>query len=406
MSDLLVLREYEQSAPTQLTVLERDALASALPKAIITAVAGSSDYYTINPQGHVGMVRVGARTIAIQPKIDVGSVAFMLSYSADPSGWRDDPVEALTHPNLTSALATPFIRNANEAIRRQVVVGYREVDDTSSGVRGRIRLADQMRRRQRLTTPVELTYDELSEDVTENRMLLAAAHLLVGVLALTDPRQLSLSKIIRRLGRVTHMKFSRGTLPRPAPSRLNQHYGPALTYARIILENSAVEPDLGTTAATGLIVEMSSVFEDFVHGALREALALDPDEFPRGHRLRPSYLDQDRSVRLEPDLSWWVNDQCLFVGDVKYKRTSAGRAKSPDIYQALAYAEGFTLDSATLIYAAGERQAETIVTRTGKAVICFALDIGKSPDFVLAQVNEMALAIKECAMPIGAAMAS
>ena len=52
---------------------------------------------------------------------------------------------------------------------------------------------------------------------------------------------------------------------------------------------------------------------------------------------RDIYLDIDQRVRLRPDLSWWTRGRCEFVGDVKYKRTVAGKVLHPDLYQLLAY---------------------------------------------------------------------
>ena len=43
-------------------------------------------------------------------------------------------------------------------------------------------------------------------------------------------------------------------------------------------------------------------------------------------------------MKLEPDISWWENGRCTFVGDAKYKPASGGDARSADLYQVLAYA--------------------------------------------------------------------
>lgn len=65
------------------------------------------------------------------------------------------------------------------------------------------------------------------------------------------------------------------------------------------------------------------------------------------------YLDTGRSVRLEPDLSWWDAGRCVFAGDCKYKRTN-GTIPNADIYQMLAYLTALQLPEGLLIYAAGE----------------------------------------------------
>ena len=66
---------------------------------------------------------------------------------------------------------------------------------------------------------------------------------------------------------------------------------------------------------------MNGVFEDFVVVALREVLGVSERAFHKGARGRELYLDSDRRVSLEPDISWWEAG-CAFVGDVKYKALS------------------------------------------------------------------------------------
>ena len=52
--------------------------------------------------------------------------------------------------------------------------GYREEEDALQTVRGRIRLDDQMRRRPGFLLPVEVRYDEFTDDILENRLVKAA----------------------------------------------------------------------------------------------------------------------------------------------------------------------------------------------------------------------------------------
>ena len=59
---------------------------------------------------------------------------------------------------------------------------------------------------------------------------------------------------------------------------------------------------------------MNLLFEDFVVVALRGGSRRNGSHVPQGARARSIWLDADQRIRLEPDLSWWWGDRCVFVG--------------------------------------------------------------------------------------------
>jgi 5-methylcytosine-specific restriction enzyme subunit McrC len=79
---------------------------------------------------------------------------------------------------------------------------------------------------------------------------------------------------------------------------------------------------------------MNDVFENFVWVALREALGLSKWTFPSGSSNHPLFMDLAQKVLLRPDLSWWQDSKCMFVGDVKYKRINVPGIKHADLYPA------------------------------------------------------------------------
>ena len=90
------------------------------------------------------------------------------------------------------------------------------------------------------------------------------------------------------------------------------------------------------------------------------------------------------------------NGRCTFVGDAKYKRTTASGAPNADLYQALAYALAAGLPSALLIYAAGEH-AEYVydISAAGKQVEVAVLDLSGEPEELLQRVATLAAKVRE-----------
>ena len=389
MSNPIELEEHETRGPFTLNTRERDLVIANLPNATITPVPGTTDSYTINPRNYIGLINTGEQIIHIAPKIGISRALFLITYALDPKNWHNTHTPASDDLLLNEAIAIPFIHHTHNATRRHLLHGYQTIDDTLHGIKGRIRFNDQLRRHQRLTVPIEVTYDEHTPDITENRILLAALLKLRRLQRLPQDQQHQLNRLIRNFADVTPTTYDRRHIPTPPVNRLNQHYAPALSLAELILTNRTLELARGTTASNSLLFDMATVFETFVHTALREALGLTSHEFPRAgqHRL---YLDINRQIRLEPDITWWQHGTCTLIGDIKYKKTISGDGYNADIYQALAYANATQLTNTTLIYAHTEQPTATHRTIDGTTIRIETLNLDGTPQEILDEIQTLA----------------
>ena len=197
-----------------------------------------------------------------------------------------------------------------------------------------------------------------------------------------------LRNLLRGFAAVSAVEFSAKDVPEVFYSRLNEHYRPAVELARLILRSTSVESGHGGAVARSFLIDMNVVFEDFVIVALRECLGLRESEFPQGAKGRPLFLDLDQSVRLKPDLSWWVEGKPVFVGDLKYKKLDVDEFKHADLYQLLAYTVATRLDEGLLVYAAGESPPGTVVVpMAGKRLRIVTLCLKGSPEETLREVG-------------------
>ena len=387
----LHLVEHQESEPVELTPAERDQIAAALPRAVLMPEMGSQTSYVINPKNYVGVIRVGDHTIEIQPKLGVSRVLFLVAYALNPRYWQDHVVEFEDAPTLHEAIARPFADFAERATRRGPLHGYLSIDDSLPGVRGRIRFGDQLRRHQRVTTPIEVTFDEFTPDIEENRLLLAATDKLLHLRYLAEPTKQLLRRVAGRHADVTKVRYDRRHIPNPQITRLNRHYERPLALARLILGDETIELSGQAVTSTGMLFDMAKVFESFVHVALREALGLSSKNFPKNSTGHGLYLDDNQRVPLRPDLSWWDRGRCVMVGDVKYKKTVDGKGKEPDLYQMLAYTTATQLDTGLLVYAAGESEPVThTVSLAGKQLAVHTLTLSDEPEAILAEIGALA----------------
>ncbi|AWK11596.1 restriction endonuclease [Streptomyces spongiicola] len=373
-----------------------DAAGRALASAGI--VEASPDPYTpgrwlLRAGSKVGAVAVGVPggepvTVRITPKVPVGRLLFLLGYSLDPTGaWRDGQVDVGEHRDLLPALAHAVERQVDRALRRGPLQGYRATEESALVVRGRIREADQVRRRFGAVLPVEVRYDEFTADIAENRLLRAAVERLLRLPGIPRAVRRRLLHQRSRLAGVSPLVRGRRP-PSWQPSRLNARYRPALRLARAVLEGSSPEHTPGELAIDGFLFDMNKLFEDFVTTALCEAL--------RGSGLTcrlqdPQHLDEADAIRMRPDfVAYDVAGTPAVVADAKYKAGKRDGYPDSDLYQMLAYCTALGLPEGHLVYARGNApHAAHTVRHAGIRLHQHALDLDQDPAGLLAEIGSL-----------------
>ena len=395
------LVEYRKSEPISLAVGERDAIALALPSVSIQPVLGESSQYHITPGSTVGAVEVGDLSVLIQPKIGIPQVLSLACYAIDKVTFRLDDFTFRENPELPDVLALALHSHARRAFAAGLLHGYRTEEEALYGVRGRIRFEDQLRRRFGMSIPVEVRYDEFTDDILANQLVKAAVVLLGGIRLRSRDARVGLGWVAAMLDNVSLIEFPAHDVPEVTFDRLNEHYRGVVSLARLILRHSVFQSKRGGVRAQGFLMDMNQVFQEFVTVALREELGVSERVFCSNKELpRRISLDRLGKVGLEPDLSWWEGGECRFVGDVKYKRIVDERVPNADLYQLLAYTTALDLPGGMLIYAKGE--AEPIqyeVKNSGKRLDVAALDLDGPLSDVLDRVGVLAEKVRSlCAV--------
>ncbi|MFC9914270.1 McrC family protein [Streptomyces sp. NPDC127197] len=320
---------------------------------------GTRDRYELRAKAMVGGVRLGGVDSAVQlriaPKIPVDRLLYLLAYAAGHAKWSDEPVEAGARHELLPAVGYAFTEAADRALRPGVLLGYREVDDTLPMLRGRLRAPAQLRRRPGLALPLEVTYDDHTPDIGENRILLGAARRLVTLPGLDPTLRARLRRVVAQLDGVTAPRPG-APLPAWTATRLNTRYQRALGLAELILRGASYELDDGRRVLVdGLLLEMWRVFETFLATALGEEL-----QRRAGGRAEPRdrdhHLDLGKKELLKPDLIHYLPPADgrrrlapAIIVDAKYKDGT----KRADLYQMFAYCVRLGIAEGHLVSAAG-----------------------------------------------------
>lgn len=239
--------------------------------------------WRIIPNGHVGAVRIGTRSVSVLPHANLGlsDLFFLLDYA--PSGaFQSSPIGASETDDLWTSMARSFIALAEPELARGLMRGYKRVDDALSTVRGRIRISDQIRRHPGMTIPLEVTYSEFTPDIPENQILHTALHRLQFLPGLPDALRRQLAQLEFRLADV--QVFGHGQkLPEWTPSRLNARFHDALVLAERILNDVRLDVDPLSEASTlaAFVTEMPDLFESYVADILSESMTAKGEEILR-----------------------------------------------------------------------------------------------------------------------------
>ncbi|MFF3556083.1 McrC family protein [Streptomyces tsukubensis] len=328
-------------------------------------------------------------TIRITPKVPVGRLLFLLGYSTDPHGWREDTVDLGEHTELLPALAHAVERRTGQALSQGLLQGYRTTEETAFVLRGRVRVADQIKRRFGTPLPVEVAYDDFTTDIAENRILRGAVECLLRLPRVPLKVRKRLMRRRAQLADVTPLVRGQA-LPPWQPTRLNLRYHRSLHLAELVLSGASVEHLPGGVGTNGFIFDMNRVYEDFVCGALREALR------PHGGRIslqaRDIHLDERDAVQLKPDFVWYHDSGVpLAVADAKYKNGMRHGYPNEDLYQMLAYCTAFGLTEGHLVYARGSATPTSHrVRHSGILLHQHALELDQEPASLLNEMEKLA----------------
>ncbi|MXZ21122.1 MAG: restriction endonuclease [Caldilineaceae bacterium SB0665_bin_25] len=386
------LTEYQESNPITLEVDERDVLKDLLSSVSIEPVKHTSNKYRLRPGSIVGALEMDGLSVLIKPKIGMPQLLSLACYALGIYKQQDKEFSFAKDEALPDVLALALIAAARRAFGRGLLRGYLSEEDALHTVRGRIRFEDQIRRRYGIPLPVELRFDEFTEDILANQLVKAAAARLRRMTLRSSEARRGLGWIAAILENVSLLEFRRRNVPEIRFDRLNEHYRHVVGLARLILLHSEFESFRGDVRASGFLIDMNALFQEFVTQALRKTLEVSADTLRAEKKI---HLAVGKEITMYPDLTWWDGDNCTFVGDAKYKKVDDRSVPNVDLYQVLAYATALDLPGGILVYAKGETDPATYTVRyAGKRLEVFSLDLAGSLDQVLARVKTLACRIE------------
>ncbi|MCP2337361.1 McrC family protein [Actinomadura rupiterrae] len=285
----------------------------------------------------VGTVRVEHLHVRIDPKFPIRRVLFLLGYSTTRHAkinWQDDLAGYTDAQSLVPAFAHLLWRRIDAAFAPGLLTGYVPHEMSSTVLRGRVRESSLLNRSRGLGYPLEVQHDELSPDILENQVLKAALARMLTIGDLSDAARRGLLRQLILLRGVSAWPLHQ-PVPNWRPSRFNGRYAEAYALASLVLSERSAEHGEGTILADGFLVDMKYLFEDFVREAIgRELVTLGGGKY--GHPTL--YLDQNRTLKMLPDLVWERGNKTAALADAKYMAERQSLSGSREaIFQMVTY---------------------------------------------------------------------
>lgn len=338
----------------------------------------------------VGVAALPGLRIVVAPKAPLRSIVFMASYGGAQLRLDHDQFDFDADPTMPVALAAALCSAVARATTNGLLKGYRSREDAVNVVRGRWDVTRQLGRRPGIALPLEVTYDDFTEDIIENRILRSALRRASRFEGLGESLRNRINAQLATFAEVDALPVG-AELPSVVITRRNAHYANAMQIARWILEAVSWAHKRGAERGSTFLVNMADIFERFVGEALKAAL--QPRNLDVVLQHRAWRLDVDGAVRLRPDIVVLRGGVPVMVADTKYKAWGqfAGSPPNADVYQGLAYAITGGVKDAHLIYVSGEIEPRTYdIASAQKRVIAHALDISGTPDELVAAVDRLA----------------
>lgn len=298
----------------------------------------------ITPQGWVGHIPLNhSLSFIIQPKVPLSNLFRMVEYAYGLKSfhWLDGLVACDTLNEFYEQLARLFAQRVLRRIQQGLHKAYLDHTAQLPYVRGRVVPT--------LTTqPHQLTseFQEQTSDIPDNQLLLwTLRHILLSGLCTTQSLPLVRRAYRALQNHVSLRTFAPQECLQHTYTRLNSDYRPLHALCYFFLSNTGPSHHLGERETLPFLVDMASLYEQFVAGWLKHHLP--PSWSVKAQERLP--IGQKGEFTYHIDLVLYDEHQRVrAVLDTKYKAPT--KTAPADFNQIVTYAQARGCDTAILIY--------------------------------------------------------
>ena len=324
---------------------------------------------------HVGVVRLGNRTIQVLPKMykesttekgkakeATANLLRMLAYAGELSVREYEIASLMRHADDWFEILTHlFATHLRKEWQRGAYRTYQLINARLPVLKGKWGIAEQLKHPdQRHVFAVE--FDEFTADNRLNRVFRFVVERLYKLTNDYDNRKL-LGELRQWMEEVTLVPITESDASPAQLTRLNENYRPLLNLARVFLDGGSLNFAAGDLSTFTFVFDMNQLFEKFTAEFIRrnsnEILpeTLRRCEFlpqTRGATLHLATQAEKKVFQTKPDIAFRDHCQFRLLIDTKYKRLIDADRKlgvsQADFYQMHAYAHRYSCTRVMLLY--------------------------------------------------------
>lgn len=313
------------------------------------------------PQQYVGYIALPDRKIIIKPKHPGVTISHILRVyfflnSAQYSD-LDTPMYDVETGNDVNLIAM-FIMEMMMVAHKGLPVEYREKEEDLSFIKGNLQVTPtSLNIMERKREPFRCVYDDLTRDVSINRLLLAATKKIEKHIQNSD-----IAYIVRQFGNIDSTD-----IPQDVNFNRNTAYcKKAVSLAYMILNELTLSTDGGYLSGESLLINFDRIFEDFIKKVLMEYSVLGQFSYWASQKsfafCRHGEEYFERSYL--PDLLYDYRDEdgretARAILDMKNKTSLPFH--NDDIYQMAFYGQMLSCRKIILCYPANENKSNTVL---------------------------------------------
>jgi len=296
----------------------------------------------IESNSYVGVVKLNNFQIIISPKITNFNLAKMIAFAYDLESIEilNELNELATDKaNISDIISLIFLKETENIFYQGLRKRYQEKEEDIASCRGKINF-NKLAKNSSSSVTLPCRYQELTVDIEENQIILAALRLL---LANTNNRKLkkklnilfSKIKIEVSLRPLSYQLLTKGL---NNSDRLNNNYKNLFRLVELLLRkedfNLLGEQD---NDFPGFLLDMNLLFERFLKKYFKSKLS--PGVKVEAQKsLKNKFRSDKLSYNLIPDYQFFEEGKLVRIADAKYKNYEQKKVSVSDLYQLTAYA--------------------------------------------------------------------
>jgi 5-methylcytosine-specific restriction enzyme subunit McrC len=280
-------------------------------------------------------------------QIPIQNIYYLLCYAWDKLAEGEIvDVSNVDSAEVVDLFATVLIGGTRHLIRRGLEQGYQEHEENLAGIRGRVQVANSIRRMLFEQGKANCLFDELTADTLSNRILKATMLRLIGVPSLNTKLRDELRGLVVRLQPVKNIDLSCLAFRRVQIHGNNRYYRFLINICEFVANSWLVDEQSGGRKFRDFVRDkrMAKLFEAFVLNLLRRELR---DWSVGSERiswigLENTNADNDFLPQMQTDISIRSESSTLLIDTKYYGEMFAGRYEaerfhSAHLYQLFAY---------------------------------------------------------------------